>query len=174
MKNLYLSALAFSLFTATMGAAEPGRFGVGMEGTPNGASPSLRVNLNEAAALNLNAPGLDFSKNASATQRSFRASAAVLPLRRSAGAVKHGPRIGFSGAISHYDPDGGSSETDWNLGLNAGWDLEYFGGMIPGLSVGGNVAVGYSYHWYDAPFGPGSSYHGIATLGNNLNLRYYF
>ncbi len=174
MQNTIRSASAFSLILLAAGGADPGKFGVGMEGTPNGASPSLRVNLNETTALNLNAPRLDFWNFSNHFEMVFRAGAALLPLRRTLGAVKHGPRFGIGGSVSHSDPDGPPSETDWSLEANAGWDLEYFVGMIPGLSVGGNVAVGYVYNWNDMPGIPGNSYHGIVTLGNNLNLRYYF
>lgn len=154
--------------------AAPGRFGVGLEGTPNGASPSLRIELDETTAFNLSSPSLNYSSDNFYKRWNFGLAAAILPLRRTIGNIKHGPRVGVGGSFQNENPESGPARNYVNLGVNVGWDLEYFVAAIPGLSVGGNVSAGYGFTWQENPGNPAYYTHRLSTQGNNLNLRYYF
>ena len=167
-------SLTLLLLVAVASHAAPGRFGVGMEGTPNGASPTLRIELDETTALNLSSPSLNYSSYAFSKNWNFGLAAAILPLRRAIGNIKHGPRVGVSGSFQNENPESGPARNNVNSGVNVGWDLEYFVAAIPGLSVGGNVSAGYAFSWQENPGSPSYYSHRLSTQGHNLNLRYYF
>ena len=172
--GIFVSMALVTILAVTASRAESGRFGVGMEGTPNGASPTLRIILDEATAVNLSAPSVDYSSYWSGKTWNLGWGAAVLPWRRSVGNIKHGPRLGAYGTFQHQNPDSGPSQKGVGAGANIGWDLEYFVAAVPGLSVGGNVSAGYGFSWTENPGVPDNFSHRAVTVGNNLNLRYYF
>jgi hypothetical protein len=174
MKTRLLSLL--SLLVPLAVSAAPGNFSLGFEGTPTSASPAARWALDENTALNLSAPGITYQTSPTGTYWNVGLEIALLPMRRTVGDLKHGPRIGVRGGYSYYEVEIFNEDTEHgvNGGLGFGWDLEYFVTRIPGLSVGANVGLEYAYNWTSETGLPDTYQHQILPRGNILNLRYYF
>lgn len=175
MKTKIRFALVLPCLLPAASLAAPGNVGVGVEGTLNSPAPALRVYLTDGLALNFTVPYLRMDQNSDFYDSwGMEIGAAVLPMRRSLGQVKHGPRFGAAFSGYYYNYEGSPSEHSLGLGLNAGWDLEYFVAAVPGLSLGGNVGVQYGFNWRDVEDRPDQYGHAIAGIANSFNLRYYF
>jgi hypothetical protein len=172
-KTRFSLTLLSLLPAATLAA--PGNLGVGVEGTTTSPAPAIRVYLTDVLALNFNVPYLRMDhQDDSHDFWGMEIGAAILPMQRSLGPVRHGPRLGASLSNSYYNYESGPSDQSFALGLNAGWDLEYFVAAVPGLSLGGNVGVRYGYNWRELPGAPDRYGHEIGGMANSFNLRYYF